>query len=90
MNNKTFMLTKTGRTCHELPWESKMLERPWKQGYTRVMIPYTAEELKNSRNAKKCHIQIVRNTRLMELKKRLTLHKKQIVPEGLVPVELGA
>lgn len=44
--------------------------KPWDDGYSRVIVPYTEEELKNrknirdGRNMKKAHIQIAANANL--------------------------
>lgn len=67
--NRIFTMLKTGRVVTEFPWESKTLERPWREGYTRVLIPMTEAEQLRSRRGLKCHTQIVRLSRLQMVKK---------------------
>lgn len=59
MKNKVYKLNKTGRVAYEFPWETKAADRPWKDGYTRVLIPLTAAERKNAKPGTKAHMQIV-------------------------------
>lgn len=65
MNNQDTYLA-DGRECFVFPWASEKLPRPWKNGYTRVIIPLTKAEKINS--SKKCHIQIVRTDKLKSTK----------------------
>jgi len=67
--NRIFTMIKTGRIATEFPWESKTLPRPWKDGYTRVLVPMTEAEQLRSRRGLKCHTQIVRLSRLQVAKK---------------------
>lgn len=60
------MKLKDGRTAIAMPW-SAQTPKPWKDGYTRVFIPFTAAELKNAKhNGARGHIQIVRNSKLVK------------------------
>lgn len=71
---KVYKLNSTGRRCYLFPWESKSLQAPWKAGYTRVVIPLSAAERRSAKPGTKCHIQIVRSSRISEVKqKRLVL-----------------
>ena len=62
------MQMKDGRQCIALPWVGQTAT-PWRAGYSRVFILFTAAERRNARIqrcglAKAGHIQIVRNTKL--------------------------
>lgn len=66
---QTLILTKRGhrskqeREVISMPWQAQ--DAPsWAVGYTRVFIPFTAEELKNAKGGKRGHIQVVRNAKL--------------------------
>ena len=60
-----YRIRKCGRVCYPFPWESAKVAAPWKAGYMRVMIPLTEQERRHSE--KKCHIQIVRITKLEKI-----------------------
>lgn len=60
---KTFQL-RDGRQAHDFPWTNSQIAQPWKQGYHRVIIPFTEKELATAKPGKTCHIQIVRNDKL--------------------------
>lgn len=55
-------LRKSGRICYPFNWESGSLPKPWPNTHSRVLIPLTQTERRNS--TKKCHVQIVNNTNL--------------------------
>lgn len=59
MRTLQFKLKKTNRACLLFPWMAPC-PRPWKDGYERVIVPFTQAELKNAKNGKRAHIQIVR------------------------------
>lgn len=69
---KDLLQLSDGRVCYPFPWESTKTEQPWRNGYSRVMIPLTETEKINSN--KKCHVQIVRNNKLSKVREvRITL-----------------
>jgi hypothetical protein len=57
---KVFRLKKGGRVVYPFPWQFKNLERPWDAAHMRVMIPYTAAEMRTRNDHRRCHTQIVR------------------------------
>lgn len=67
MKNKIYKLP-NGRVAYDFPWESHASPRPWKNGYSRVIIPLTASEQRGARRGTKCHTQIVKNSKLHEVK----------------------
>lgn len=66
MIDEIYTLRKCGREVYPFPWTSHKAPRPWKDGYTRVMIPLTAEERRHS--SKLCHIQVVRNENIVKVR----------------------
>lgn len=53
------IITSTGQLCYDFPWVGSS-PRPWKDGYTRVLIP-----LKNpTASGKRTLVQIVHNSKL--------------------------
>ena len=63
---KTFQL-RDGRQAYELAWTNSRMPRPWRNGYTRVMLPFTAREQLGARPGKTCHVQIVKTSNLTEI-----------------------
>jgi hypothetical protein len=62
------MKLKDGRQCMSLPWMAQT-KAPWREGYSRVFIPFTATEQRNAKAMpggfkKQGHVQIVRNNKL--------------------------
>ena len=57
---RTYTMVKTGRICHALPWNCGG-PRPWRDGYTRVLIPVQPGHPHPS-------TQIVRNDHLSPIK----------------------
>lgn len=68
MNKDLFKLNKCGRVCYDFPWENHKIPCPWPSTHRRVMIPYTAIELRNSRNGRRAHVQIVRNDNVRKVR----------------------
>lgn len=60
--NKQKLFSLNGRLCYDFPIESKGSSFAVKPGYSRVIIPLTQTEQRNSR--KRIHVQIVRTSRL--------------------------
>ena len=61
-----YTLRKCGREVYPFLWAGSKAARPWKDGYTRVIIPLTPAEQRHSR--KRCHIQIVRNDNIVKVR----------------------
>jgi hypothetical protein len=65
-------LRKTNRVGYLIPWQANPAVRPWKEGYSRVFIPFTRDEMRSRRlpghnaacPAKLGHIQVLRNSSL--------------------------
>ena len=75
-NTKVYMLNSTGRICYPFPWESKSLPTPWKDStHMRVMIPLSERE--RIKSGKKCHFQIVRRSKITEIKTGLPRLNRQ-------------
>lgn len=55
---------KDGRAVQMVPWIAQT-PQPWRNGYARVFIPFTALELRNARNGKRGHEQIVHSSKLV-------------------------
>lgn len=69
---KILKLKKSGRVCYPFPWHNSQKPQPWGPAYQRVLIPFTEVEKRNSK--KTCHIQIVANSKLEEVREsRLTV-----------------
>ena len=60
MNHNTHFVG--GREILLFPWKAP--ECPWDKNHERVWIPYNATELRNARDGRKGHIQIVRKSRI--------------------------
>lgn len=53
------IIKSTGQRCFDLPWNAAA-PRPWRDGYTRVLIPLDHP----TRKGKRCLVQIVHNSKL--------------------------
>jgi hypothetical protein len=53
------IIKSTGQLCYDFPWQSAA-PRPWRDGYTRVLIPLKTP----TRKGRHCLVQIVRNSNL--------------------------
>lgn len=72
MSKTIVTLAKSGRVVLPFPWENTKVSAPFnQQTHERVMIPFTAAELRNSRG-KKAHVQVVR-------KRNLRYHKENML-----------
>jgi hypothetical protein len=73
---RVYMLNSTGRICFPFRWESKSLPQPWNDAtHMRVMIPLSEKE--KERSEKKCHFQIVRRSKITEIKTGLPKLNRQ-------------
>lgn len=61
-----YALKKDRRPVHLVPWVAQS-PQPWRVGYVRVFIPFTASELINARAGKTGHEQIVHNSNLVRV-----------------------
>lgn len=61
--NKTFIL-KDGREAYDFPWTNSQIAQPWKQGYHRVIVPFTAKERINALPGKTAHVQVIHGSKL--------------------------
>lgn len=68
-NNQRTFLRSTGQEVLPLDWVAQT-SRPWPNGMTRVVMPYTEQEMAQRRDKKRCHVQIVRNENLQRRGKR--------------------
>lgn len=60
-----FMMKKSGRVVSDFPWESTKLPQPWRPSHRRVVIPFTASEMKSAKpGGKTAHVQIVKKSAL--------------------------
>lgn len=57
-------MLRDGRPVQMVPWIAKTAQ-PWRSGYARVFIPFTPIELRNARNGKTGHEQIVSSSKLV-------------------------
>ena len=58
MQDTGYRLKKSKRIVHMVPWIAQGAA-PWRNGYARVFIPYTAIEMRNRRDSRRGHEQIV-------------------------------
>lgn len=56
-----------GRLAQPFPWTNSQVPKPWRDGYSRVMVPFTEVEKRNAKRGKKAHILIVRNSKLTKV-----------------------
>lgn len=70
MNKAKLFRLPNGRVAYDFPWESHALPQPWKKGYRRVILPLTALERSGARRGTKCHVQVVRQAKLIEVKEQ--------------------
>ncbi len=63
MQHTTATINGTNRAVFLLPWMAEA-PRPWIPGYSRVLIPFSPSEVKNSRGKTCAHVQIMRNDKL--------------------------
>ena len=72
MSKTIVTLAKSGRVVLPFPWENTKVSAPFnQQTHERVMIPFTAAELRNSKG-KKAHVQVIR-------KQNLRYHKENLL-----------
>ncbi len=66
-DDRTQYYLQDGRQCFPFPWESKSCSAPWKNGYSRVIVPFNVQERRFAKGSKQHHTLIVQSSKVKKV-----------------------